>query len=52
MIDFGDVILGFGAFLLWAFIAIPAGVVVGMAIHLGASDGPGDECHCHNWREM
>jgi len=45
MIDFGDVILGFGAFLLWAFIAIPAGVVVGMAIHLANSDDEPPSCH-------
>jgi len=50
--DFGDIGLGCAALLLWGVISIPVGIVIGMAVHLGASDGPGDECHCHNWREM
>jgi len=48
--DIGDVILGFGAFLLWAFIAIPAGVVVGMAIHLANSDADLTPRHFHCWK--
>jgi len=33
-----DIVLGIGALLLWALVALPLGIVVGMAAHLGSYD--------------
>jgi hypothetical protein len=42
--EFGDIILGIAAFALWVLVALPTGIVVGMAIHLANYDADITPC--------